>query len=124
MEAKATLRYVRMSPRKIRRVAALIRGRGYTDATAILAFTPKAAGKVLLSTMNSAAANAISREGTAKIKVERLFVKKVSVDGGPVMKRIRPVGMGRAYRIRKRTAHVSVVLAEKEPVVKSPDKEA
>jgi len=124
MEAKATLRYVRMSPRKIRRVAALIRGKGYTDAMAILTFIPKAAGKVLLSTMNSAAANAISREGTAKIKVERLFVKQVWVNGGPIMKRIRPVGMGRAYRIRKRTAHVSVVLAEKEVAVKSPDKEA
>ena len=122
MEAKATLRYVRMSPRKIRRVAALIRGKRYTDATSILSFTPKAAGKVLLSTINSAAANAISREGTAKLKIERLFVKQVWVDGGPIMKRIRPVGMGRAYRIRKRTAHISVVLAEKEP--KSPDKEA
>jgi large subunit ribosomal protein L22 len=123
MEAKATLRFVRMSPRKIRRVAALIKGRGYVDAKARLTFTPKAASQVLLSTMKSAAANAISKEGSAKVKVENLYVKDVWVDGGPIMKRIRPVAMGRAFRIRKRTSHVNIVLAEK-PTTKSPDKEA
>jgi large subunit ribosomal protein L22 len=114
MESKATARYIRMSPRKIRRVAAMIKGLGYQEARGILSFTPKAAGRVLLSTMNSAAANAISREGTAKVKVENLYVKDVRIDGGPTLKRIRAVGMGRAYRIRKRTSHVNVVLAEKK----------
>jgi large subunit ribosomal protein L22 len=123
MEAKATLRFVRMSPRKIRRVAALIKGRGYVDAKAALTFTPKAASQVLLSTMKSAAANAISQEGSAKVKVENLYVKDVWVDGGPIMKRIRPVAMGRAFRIRKRTSHINIVLAEK-PTTKSPEKEA
>jgi len=123
MEAKATLRFVRMSPRKIRRVAALIKGHGYIDAKARLTFLPKAASQVLLSTMKSAAANAISKEGSAKVKVENLYVKEVWVDGGPMMKRIRPAAMGRAFRIRKRTSHVNIVLAEK-PTTKSPDKEA
>ncbi|MCP4581599.1 MAG: 50S ribosomal protein L22 [candidate division Zixibacteria bacterium] len=123
MEAKATLRFIRMSPRKIRRVAALIKGRGYIDAKARLTFLPKAASQVLLSTMKSAAANAISREGSAKVKVENLYVKDVWVDGGPIMKRIRPVAMGRAFRIRKRTSHINIVLAEK-PTTKSPEKEA
>jgi large subunit ribosomal protein L22 len=113
MEAKATLKFIRMSPRKIRRVAALIKGRDYDEAKARLTFLPKAASRVLLSTINSAAANAIAREGTAKLKVENLYVKDVWIDGGPTMKRIRPAAMGRAYRIRKRTAHVNVILAEK-----------
>jgi large subunit ribosomal protein L22 len=80
--------------------------------------------------MKSAASNAISREGSAKVKIENLFVKEVWIDGGPVLKRIRAVGMGRAYRIRKKTAHVNIVLAEKEipvkqtqePAKKSPEK--
>jgi large subunit ribosomal protein L22 len=113
MEAKATLRYIGMSPRKIRRVASLIKGRDYIEAKARLTFLPKAASQVLLSTMNSAAANAIAQEGTAKMKVENLYVKDVWIDVGPTMKRIRPAPMGRAYRIRRRTSHVNVILAEK-----------
>jgi len=124
MEAKATLKYIRMSPRKIRRVAALIKGRGYVDAKGILTFTPKAASQILLAAMKSAAANAISQEGSAKIKVENLYVKDIRIDGGPILKRIRPMAMGRAYRIRKRSSHVNIVLAEKEPSTQSPGKEA
>ena len=123
MEAKAKLRFVRMSPRKIRRVAETIKGRNYIDAKAVLTFTPKAASQVLLATMNSAAANAIAQEGSTKVKVENLYVKDIRVDGGPILKRIRPQSMGRAYRIRKRTSHVNIVLAEK-PTTKSPEKEA
>jgi large subunit ribosomal protein L22 len=123
MEAKAKLRFVRMSPRKIRRVAETIKGRNYIDAKAVLTFTPKAASQVLLATMNSAAANAIAREGSTKVKVENLYVKDIRVDGGPILKRIRPQSMGRAYRVRKRTSHVNVILAEK-PTTKSPEKEA
>jgi large subunit ribosomal protein L22 len=124
MEAKATTRYVRMSPRKLRRVAALIRGKDYELARNILNLTPKAASQALLNTMKSAASNALSREGTSKLKVEHLFVKEAFIDGGPTLKRIRAVGMGRAYRIRKRTAHINIILAEKvKPVVtKSPVK--
>jgi large subunit ribosomal protein L22 len=118
MEAKATSKYVRMSPRKLRRVASLIRGKDYEKARNILSFTPKAAAQTLINTMKSAASNAISREGSAKIKIENLFVKRVWIDGGPTLKRIRAVGMGRAYRIRKKTAHVNIVLAEKEVRVK------
>ncbi len=124
MEAKATLKYVRMSPRKIRRVAALIKGQEYIDAKGILTFTPKAASQVLLSIMKSAAANAISKEGTAKVKVENLYVKDVQVNSGPTLKRIRPVAMGRAFRIRKRTAHINIVLAERKRSMVSPGKEA
>lgn len=123
MEAKATSRYVSMSARKLRRVASLIKGRNYVDAKYILNYTPKAASKALMATMNSAASNAISQEGSAKMKVENLYVKDIWIDGGPILKRIRPVGMGRAYRIRKRMAHINIVLAEEKLVLKSPGKE-
>lgn len=123
MEAKATSKYVSMSPRKLRRVASLIKGRNYVDAKYILNYTPKAASKALMATMNSAASNAISQEGSAKMKVENLYVKDIWIDGGPILKRIRPVSMGRAYRIRKRTAHINIVLTEEKPVVKSVAKE-
>jgi len=119
MEVIATSRYVRMSPRKLRRVVELIRGKDYEMARNILSLTPKSASQALLGTMKSAASNAISREGSSKIKIENLFVKNAWIDGGPVLKRIRAVGMGRAYRIRKKTAHISIVLAEKEAPVKS-----
>lgn len=114
MEVRAVSKYVRMSPRKLRRVAELIKGESVNRALDILEFTPKAASRALYRTLKSAASNAIAAEGTAKVKVENLFVKKVTVDGGPIWKRIRPVGMGRAYLIRKRTAHIGITLAEKK----------
>lgn len=120
MEVKAVSRYVRMSPRKIRRVAELIKGEPVDRALGILQLTQKAASKALYKTLKSAASNAIASEGTAKLKVENLFVKDIQIDGGPTWKRIRPVGMGRAYMIRKRTAHISISLLEKKPKVVEP----
>ena len=120
MEVKAVSRYVRMSPRKIRRVADLIKGEPVDRALGILQLTQKAACKALYKTLKSAASNAIASEGTAKLKVENLFVKDIQIDGGPTWKRIRPVGMGRAYMIRKRTAHISISLLEKKPKVVEP----
>jgi large subunit ribosomal protein L22 len=118
MESRAVSKYVRMSPRKLRRVAALIQGESVEDALNVLNFTPKAAGKAIFKTLKSAASNAIASEGSAKIKVEDLVVKKVTIDVGPTWKRIRPASMGRAYMIRKRTSHVSVVVAEKKEKTK------
>ena len=112
MEAKAKARFVRMSARKVRRVADLIRGRNVEEALNILAFTPKAAALPLEKTLKSATANALSVVGTAKLKAEDLWIKKILVDGGPVMKRIRPTSMGRAYRIIKRTNHITVVVTD------------
>ena len=112
MEAKAKARFVRMSARKVRRVADIIRGKNVEEALNILTFTPKAAASVLEKTLKSATANALSVEGTAKLKAEDLSIKKILVDGGPIMKRIRPMGMGRAYRIRKRTNHITIVVTD------------
>ena len=112
MQAKALARFVRMSDRKLRRVADLVRGKKVPEALRILHFTPKYAAVPLEKTINSATANVLNLEGTAKLKAEDLFVKEIYVNGGPTLKRIRAVGMGRAYRIRKRTAHITVTVAE------------
>jgi large subunit ribosomal protein L22 len=120
MEIKAVSRYVRMSPRKVRRVAELIKGEPVDKALGILQFTLKAASKALYKTLKSAASNAIALEGSSKVKVENLYVKDIKIDGGPTWKRIRPVGMGRAYMIRKRTAHIGITLIEKAPKVEPP----
>jgi large subunit ribosomal protein L22 len=112
MEAKARAKFVRMSARKVRRVADLIRGKNVEDALNILTFTPKTAAVILEKTLKSATANALNEEGTAKLKAEDLRIKSILVDGGPIMKRIRPMGMGRAYRIRKRTNHITIVVTD------------
>lgn len=118
MEVRAVSKYVKMSPRKLRRVAALIQGESVDRALNVLTLSSKAAGMAIYKTLKSAASNAIASEGSAKIKVEDLFVKKVSIDCGPSWKRIRPASMGRAYMIRKRTSHISVVVAESEEKTK------
>ena len=112
MEATARARFVRGSARKVRRVADLIRGKNVEEALNILTFTPKAAASLLEKTLKSATANALSVEGTAKLKAEDLRVKRILVDGGPIMKRIRAMGMGRAFRIRKRTNHITIVVSD------------
>ncbi|MGH8004792.1 MAG: 50S ribosomal protein L22, partial [Limisphaerales bacterium] len=114
MEAVSCARFVRMSARKVRRVAELVRGKNVNEAIEILNFVPKAAALPLQKTIKSAASNVLAEEGTAKIHPEDLRIKTLFVDGGPIWKRFRAVGMGRAYRIRKRTCHITVVV-EGEP---------
>jgi large subunit ribosomal protein L22 len=112
MEAVARAKFSRGSARKVRRVADLIRGKNVEEALNILSFVPKYAAQYLEKTLKSATANAISLEGTAKLKAEDLHIKKIFVDGGPIMKRIRPSSMGRAYRVRKRTNHLTIVVSD------------
>ena len=112
MEAVARAKFSRGSARKVRRVAELIRGKNVEEALNILSFVPKYAAQYLEKTLKSATANAISLEGTAKLKAEDLHIKKIFVDGGPIMKRIRPSSMGRAYRVRKRTNHLTIVVSD------------
>jgi large subunit ribosomal protein L22 len=111
MEAKANLRYVRISPRKVKIVCDLIRGKSVPQATAILLTTPKAASEPLLKLLKSAAANA---ENNHSMDPEKLFVSEIFANPGPIIKRIMPRAQGRAYRINKRTSHVTLVVAEKE----------
>ena len=111
MEAKAVARYVRVSPRKARLVVDLIRGKQVDDARAILKFSPRAAAEVVEKVLNSAVANA---ERNLHVPAEELYVGSTFVDEGPTMKRIRPRAMGRAFRIRKRTSHITVIVKQRE----------
>lgn len=101
-----------MSPRRARQVVDLIRGKKVDQALEILDNTPRSASEILKKTLQSAVANAVSREGSAHIKTGDLFVKTAFVDGGPMMKRFLPRAMGRATRVRKRMAHVTIVVSE------------
>ncbi|MBT8762887.1 50S ribosomal protein L22 [Desulfohalobiaceae bacterium Ax17] len=109
MEAKATAKYVRISPRKARLVAEIIKGKPVEEALNILKFTPKKAARIINKVLNSALANA---EQNYSLDIDNLYVKQVRVDGGPSWKRIQPRAMGRAYRILKRTSHITVIVDE------------
>jgi large subunit ribosomal protein L22 len=111
-EVRAQAKYVRMSPRKARLVAEHIRGRSVPEARAVLAFTSREAAGVLQKVLQSAVSNAEANHGIAE---DRLYVKTTYVDGGPVMKRWRARARGRVARIRKRTCHITVTLAERQP---------
>ncbi|HIV68674.1 MAG TPA: 50S ribosomal protein L22 [Candidatus Butyricicoccus stercorigallinarum] len=111
MEARAYLRNVRIAPRKVKVVCDLVRGKSAAEANAIMMNTPKAASELLIKLLKSAVANA---ENNHNMDPEKLYVAEVSVSPGPVLKRIRPRAHGRAFRILKRTSHITLVLKEKE----------
>ena len=104
VRARAVARYVRMSPTKVRRVIALVKGRPLQEALDILRFSPQAAAEPVYKVIASAAANA---ENNLDIDRDTLVVSLVTADEGPTLKRIRPRAQGRAYRIRKRTSHIT-----------------
>ena len=112
MEARATARYIRVTPMKARRVVDLVRGMNATEAQAVLRFAPQAASVPVGKVLDSAIANAVHNYNHNN--VESLYVAEAYVDEGPTLKRFRPRAQGRAYRIRKRTSHITVVLASKE----------
>lgn len=111
MVVKAYIKDLRMSPRKVKIVCDVLRGRNVGDAVAILMNTPKIAAEPLLKLLKSVVANA---ENNAELNVEKLYVAECFVTPGPTLKRIRPVSKGRAFRILKRTSHVTIGVAEKE----------
>jgi large subunit ribosomal protein L22 len=110
MEAKAILRNVRISPRKGRLVADLIRGKQVEQALSILRFTPKKAARLLIKTLRSAIANATD---TQNIDPDKLYVKTTYVDGGTTWKRFTPRAHGRATPVRKRTSHFTIIVEER-----------
>ena len=107
--AKAT--YIRIAPRKVQIVLDLIRNQPADKAMAILKYTPKAACEPLMKLLKSAIANA---ENNNNMDVSKLYVAECSVSQGPTLKRIRPRAQGRAFRINKKTSHITLVLKEKE----------
>jgi large subunit ribosomal protein L22 len=114
--ARAQARHVRVSPMKARRVVDLVRGRSAAEALDILRFAPQAASENVYKVVASALANA---EHNAGLDPSTLWVGEAYVDEGPTLKRFRPRAQGRAYRIRKRTSHITVVLESRESVAPS-----
>jgi large subunit ribosomal protein L22 len=110
-QAKAIARYIRMSPRKVRRVLDQIRGRSYREALIVLEFMPYRACEPVLKVLRSAVANA---ENNLGLDPATLFVAEAFADQGPVLKRYRPRAQGRAYMIRKPTCHITVAVAPED----------
>ena len=109
LEAKATLRYARISSRKVKIVADLIRGKKVDEALAIVKFTPKASSEIIEKLLKSAIANAENNHGMNR---GNLIVSEIYANQGPTLKRIRPAAKGSAVRIRKRTCHITIGVKE------------
>ena len=110
MEVSATAKYIRMSPRKVRLVVDLVRGKPVSEALATLRFTPKSAAKALEKVVRSAIANA---ENNYTLDAEDLYIARVSADTGPTLKRFRPRAHGRVSPLLKRSTNITVVLDER-----------
>ena len=115
MEATATLKYLKASPQKVRLVADLVRGKKVEEAIQILRFTKKLSAKDLEKLLLSAVANAENKD--ANVDVDDLVVSKIYVNEGPREKRVQPAPMGRAYRIQKRKAHITVHVSDEVKAV-------
>jgi len=113
MQVSATLKYVRMSPRKVRLVVDLVRGKPVNEALSLLRFTPKSASKALDKVVRSAVANA---ENNYTLDAEDLFIARITADTGPTLKRFRPRAHGRVSPLLKRSTNITVVLDERHPV--------
>ena len=111
LQAVATLKYARISSRKVKIVADLIRGKNVEEALAIVKFTPKASSVIIEKLLKSAIANAENNHG---MKHEKLYVDQIYANQGPTLRRIRPAAKGSAVRIRKRTSHRTIVLKERD----------
>lgn len=113
MESKATVRYARVSARKARIVADLVRGRDASEAIEMLQYVHNKPAPILRKLVESAIANAEIAAGreSGDLDIDRLYVKSVTVDQGPTLRRFRPRAHGRAYRILKKTSHITVQLS-------------
>jgi large subunit ribosomal protein L22 len=109
LEAKAIEKFIRISPRKLRYVADIVRNKSVEEAVGILAFTPKKAASIVKKAVESAAANAAENHDMDE---DSLVVAKIIVNEGPILKRFRPRARGRASRINKRTSHLTVVVSD------------
>jgi large subunit ribosomal protein L22 len=114
MEAQVRSNYLRTSPLKMRRVLDQIKDKNVEDALNYLHFSPKRSSEFIEKALRSAVANFYEAYEGKKISTRDLYVKHVSVDGGPVLRRFRPMSMGRAGRIRRRTSHLRIIIEDRE----------
>lgn len=110
MQAKAVAKNVRISPRKVKPIADLVRGKNVKEARAILKFTPRKGARLMLKVLDSAVANA---ENNHNMNVDELYVSEVYANQGPTMKRFKAGSMGRANPVLRRTSHIGVSVSEK-----------
>lgn len=110
METRAVSRHLRIAPRKVRLVADLVRGKPVGRALGVLEHVPQKSARVVAKTLKSVVANA---ENTQRVDVDRLYIKRITVDEGPTVKRFLPRAHGRATKIRRRTSHLTVVVDER-----------
>ncbi len=113
MEARAVHRFIGSSPRKMRIVVDLIRGMSVDKAIEVLHFSTKHASQDAEKVLRSAVSNLMNQDDSGRVEPENLFIKEVYVNNGPMLKRIQPAPMGRAFRIRKRACHLTIVVASK-----------
>ena len=111
MESRCVAKYLRVTPRKLRLVADLVRGKNVNDAISLLKFTPKSGAKPALKAIQSAVANIVDRDQTREVNPDQLVVRTIFVDEGPTFKRFLPRAMGRATPIRKRMSHLTVMVS-------------
>jgi large subunit ribosomal protein L22 len=119
MQARAINRYVGTSPRKMRLVIDLIRGKAVEEALTILHFSPKHAAKTAEKVLRSAISNVQNKDQAGRVDTATLFVREAFVNGGPMMKRVLPAPQGRAFRIRKRSNHITIVVEQRAPVTQA-----
>ena len=117
MEARAELKYLRITPRKVRVVADLIRGKKVGAALAQLAYVEKRAALPVAKLLRSAVANA-DQASKGQVDVDQLFVMDLQVGGGPSLRRFMPRAMGRAFKVLKKTSHLSIVVGDEAPARK------
>jgi large subunit ribosomal protein L22 len=115
MEATAKLRYLRITPRKVRVVANLIRGKNVSAALAQLAYVEKRAAEPVAKLLRSAVANAEQASKDQSLDVDQLTVKELMVDQGPSLRRFMPRAMGRAFKVLKKTSHISLTISDESP---------
>ena len=120
MLARAESKHIRQSPRKMRLVIDLIRGKSVDEALHLLHFSPKHASKVAEKVLRSAVSNLQNKDQGGRLEPEHMYVKDCSVDSGMTVKRISPAPMGRAYRIRKRSNHITIIVASRDAAPKKP----
>lgn len=110
MQATARTKYVRMSPFKVRRVLQMVKGKTVQEALDVLHFTRKNAATPIYKTIHTAFSNLSNQEENERFDMSDVVIKNAFVDGGSVIKRYRPMSMGRAGKIRKRTSHITIVV--------------
>jgi large subunit ribosomal protein L22 len=113
LEARAINRYIGSSPRKMRLIIDLIRGKSVPEAINILHFSPKHSSRIAEKVLRSAVSNLQNKDEAGRTETDTLFVKEAFVNGGPSMKRMLPAPMGRAYRMLKRSNHLTIIIAQK-----------